>query len=149
MADSFPRKSFDCVQWTRNVRNRMYEETKHMSPEERVEWYRSRRPTNPGLARMWDNAKPPPGSPRGKDHRTQREDVHQGPRLLIEVVHYGAAGRYIANSMDGCIHTQADSLDEIRANVKQEVDRHLEATAPTPRPKYICMRFLRDEVIPV
>ena len=148
MNDRFPRKSFDCVQWTRNVRNRMYEETKHMTPEERVEWRRSKRPTDPFLARMWDNAE---GRREGRenDDGAQQADVFEGPRLLIEVVHYEAAGRYIANSWDGCIHAQADSLDEIRANVKQEVDRHLEATAPTPRPKYICMRFLRDEVIPV
>lgn len=67
MADGTRQKSFDCVQWTRKVRDQMYEETKHMSLEERLDWRRSQRPTDPVLARMWDNAKPP-HSAHGLDH---------------------------------------------------------------------------------
>lgn len=45
----------------------MYEETKHMSLEERLDWQRSQRPTDPVLARTRDNAKPP-RSARGLGH---------------------------------------------------------------------------------
>ncbi len=52
-------KLFDCVQWTRERRNRMYEETKDMSSEERRRWCKSQRPTGPFLAELYDRARPP------------------------------------------------------------------------------------------
>ena len=64
---------FDCVQWTREVRDEMYEETKHMSTGQRLDRLRSRRPTHPVLAKMWDNAKPLPSS-RWSGHGTHRVD---------------------------------------------------------------------------
>lgn len=54
-------KEFDCVKSMRKVRNQIYEETKHMSSEEFVQWLNSRRPTNPELAELWDRAKPSAG----------------------------------------------------------------------------------------
>lgn len=53
--DSPNAKEFDCVKWTRKIRNQMYEETKHMSREEYRQWLR-RRPTDPWLAAMHDRA---------------------------------------------------------------------------------------------
>ena len=38
MTDKAVEKPFDCVQWTRNIRNQRYEETKHMSREQRLHW---------------------------------------------------------------------------------------------------------------
>ena len=147
MADGTRRKSFDCVQWTRNVRDQMYEETKDMSPEERLDWQRSQRPADPVLARMWDNAKPPHSAP-GPHRGTHRSDGPDDTQIVIEITHHDATGHYAASALEGRIIAQGDSLDEIRANVKQAVGRYFDATAPLVRPKYICMRFLRDEVVP-
>ena len=59
MTNETREKSFDCVKWTRERRNRMYEETKDMSSEERRRWYKSQRPTDPFLAELYDRARPP------------------------------------------------------------------------------------------
>ncbi len=40
-------KKFDCVQFTREARRRIYEETKHMSHEELSEYYRAFRERDP------------------------------------------------------------------------------------------------------
>ena len=53
-------KAFDCVKWTRQIRDQIHEETAGMSHEERREWY-SRRPTDPVLARLFDRRKAPAG----------------------------------------------------------------------------------------
>ena len=53
-------RAFDCVKWTRRIRDQIHEETAGMSREERQEWY-SRRPTDPVLARLFDRRKPPEG----------------------------------------------------------------------------------------
>ena len=53
-------KAFDCVKWTRRIRDQIHEETAGMSREERREWY-SRRPTDPVLARLFDRRKAPEG----------------------------------------------------------------------------------------
>ena len=47
-------KDFDCVKWTREVRDRIYEETKHMTLAEYRQWLESRRPTQGALAKLWD-----------------------------------------------------------------------------------------------
>lgn len=146
MANRQAEKSFDCVKWTREVRDRMYEETKHMSFDEWRSWLDERLATNP-LAKNARIMTPP--STRWQDHGTHRVDGRDETQVLIEITHDGASGLYTANALRGRIHTQGASLDEIRANVKQAVDRYLDDTAPMARPKYICMRFLRDEVIPV
>ena len=40
-------KKFDCVQFTREARRRIYEETKHMTHEELGEYYRAFRERDP------------------------------------------------------------------------------------------------------
>lgn len=58
---SEPReKKFDCVKWTREVRDRINEEIADMSGEELREWF-SQRPTDPVLARLFDRRKSPEG----------------------------------------------------------------------------------------
>ena len=42
---------------------------------------------------------------------------------------------------------QGGSVEEVRANVKAAVDRYLDDTKLLPRPKFIRLRFVRDEVI--
>lgn len=52
-------KDFDCVKWTREVRDRIYEETKHMTLSEYRQWLESRRPTQGVLAKLWDRRADP------------------------------------------------------------------------------------------
>ena len=43
------------------------------------------------------------------------------------------------------IHTQGESVEEIRSNVKEAVDCYFDDTLP--RPKVIRLHFVRDEVL--
>ena len=52
-------KSFDCVKWTRETRDRINAEIKDMSHEELSTWFESRRPTDPFLAELYDRRTPP------------------------------------------------------------------------------------------
>ena len=157
MTSETRQKSFDCVKWTRERRDRMYEETKNMSPEERRRWSESLRPTDPLLADLYDRAKPPAsrrhdqGSPAvgraADDAHTTGE--HIVTEIMFEVSEDGVDGGYAASAPGYGIHTQGDSIEEVRASVKETVDRYLEDTMPLPRPKFIRLRFVRDEVIEV
>lgn len=146
MTNRARQESFDCVQWTRKIRDQMYEETKDMPPKQRLHRLKSTRPNDPVLAKMWDSAKPPPSS-RWRDHGTHRVEDRDETQVVIEISKDEATDRYTATALEGGIRAQGDSLDEIRANVKKAVVRYLDDTAPMARPKYICLRFLRDEVI--
>ena len=52
-------KKFDCVKWTREVRDRIYEETRDMTREERRRWSEARIRSDPLLARLYDRRKAP------------------------------------------------------------------------------------------
>ena len=52
-------KAFDCVKWTRQVRDRIYEETKDMTLAEYRKWLESRRPTHGALAKLWQRRTSP------------------------------------------------------------------------------------------
>ena len=61
------KKSFDVMKWLRETRDRHYEETKDMTPEERLRWLK-KRPSDPGLAELFDRikvVKPVPTAPGG------------------------------------------------------------------------------------
>ena len=67
------QKSFDVMKWLRETRDRIYEETKDMTPEEERAWY-AQRPTDPILAKLFDLRKVPgsgtgcqQGGPDGKN----------------------------------------------------------------------------------
>lgn len=45
-------KSFDCVKMTREIRDKIYEETKHMSRSEIIEWYNAAALEDPFFARI-------------------------------------------------------------------------------------------------
>ena len=54
-------KKFDCVKWTREVRDRIYEETKDMSAEERQRWREARIRKDPLLSEWFDRINAPEG----------------------------------------------------------------------------------------
>ena len=49
-------KSFKVMTWLRETRDRIYEETKDMTPDEELRYY-ARRPKDPFLAELHDRAR--------------------------------------------------------------------------------------------
>lgn len=54
-------------------------------------------------------------------------------------------GGYTASAAGFGIHTQGDSLEEIRRDVREAVDCYFNETMP--RPKLIRLHLVRDEVL--
>ena len=146
MTNEIREKSFDCVKWTREVRDRHYEETKDMSFEEWRRWLDERLSTNPLIAKMKERMVEPLGS-RRRDHEAHGIGDRDETQITVEITRDEAGGGYMASAMEGGIHAQGDSVEEVRANVKAAVDRYLDDTGLLPRPKFIRLRFVRDEVI--
>lgn len=55
-------KSFDCVKWTRETRDRISAEIRDMSDEELHRWLQARCPQDPFLAALFDRKTSPKGS---------------------------------------------------------------------------------------
>ncbi len=62
-----PIEGFDCVKWTRETRDRIYEETKDMSFEEQRAWSHARIRRDPGLAAILDRIVAPGAVPPRPD----------------------------------------------------------------------------------
>jgi hypothetical protein len=56
-------------------------------------------------------------------------------------------GGYYARALGQSIFTQADTWDELRANVLEAVSLHYEDTAA--RPQLVQMHYVKDEPIPL
>ncbi|MCY4255421.1 MAG: 2-oxoisovalerate dehydrogenase [Gammaproteobacteria bacterium] len=54
-------------------------------------------------------------------------------------------GGYSASALGYGIHTQGDSIEELRRNVKEAVDCYFDETMA--RPRLIRLHFVRDEVL--
>ena len=67
------------------------------------------------------------------------------PEIIFEVSEDEIDGGYSASALGYGIHTQADSLDELRRNIKEAVDCYFDETMQ--RPKAVCLRFVRDEIL--
>jgi len=65
--------------------------------------------------------------------------------VIFEVREDEVDGGYCASALGVGIHTQADSLDELRANVKEAVDCYFDESMEAP--KIIRLHFVRDEVL--
>ena len=74
--------------------------------------------------------------------------------IIFEVTEDEVDGGYSASALGHGIHTQGDSVEEIRSNVKEargceeirsSVDCYFDDTMP--RPKLIRLHFVRDEVL--
>ena len=146
MTNEIREKSFDCVKWTREVRDRHYEETKDMSFEEWRRRLDERLSTNPLMAKMKERMVEPLGS-RRHDYEAHGLGDRDETQVTVEIIRDEAGGGYMASAMEGGIHVQGGSVEEVRANVKAAVDRYLDDTRLLPRPKFIRLRFVRDEVI--
>jgi predicted RNase H-like HicB family nuclease len=65
--------------------------------------------------------------------------------IIFEVQQDEADGGYVASALGYGIHTQADSLEELRSMVKEAVDCYFDDTMQSP--KIIRLHFVRDELI--
>ena len=65
--------------------------------------------------------------------------------IIFEITEDELDGGYCASALGYGIHTQGDSLEEIRRHVKEAVDCYFDD--PMPRPKVIRLHFVRDELL--
>jgi predicted RNase H-like HicB family nuclease len=65
--------------------------------------------------------------------------------IILEVREDEADGGYTANALGYGIHTQGDSLEELRAMVKDAVSCYFDESMESP--KIIRLHFVRDEVL--
>jgi predicted RNase H-like HicB family nuclease len=65
--------------------------------------------------------------------------------IIFDVREDEADGGYVASALGYGIHTQGETLDELRAMVKDAVDCYFDETMQ--RPSVIRLHFVRDEVL--
>ena len=65
--------------------------------------------------------------------------------IIFEVTEDDVGGGYSASALGFGIHTQGDSLDEIRRNIKEAVDCYFDDKMR--RPSLIRLHFVRDELL--
>ena len=65
--------------------------------------------------------------------------------IIFEVTDDEVDGGYSASALGYGIHTQGDSLEEIRHNVKEAVDCYFDESMT--RPKLIRLHYVHDEVL--
>ncbi len=68
-----------------------------------------------------------------------------GTETVFEVSEDGLDGGYSASAVGPGIHTQGDTMDDIRRNVREAVDCHFDDSMVHPR--LIRLHFVRDEVL--
>lgn len=65
--------------------------------------------------------------------------------IIFQVSEDEVDGGYSASALGYGIHTEGDSLEEIRRNVKEAVECYFDDTMP--RPRLIRLHFVREEVL--
>ncbi|MDP3073513.1 MAG: hypothetical protein Q8N18_24710 [Opitutaceae bacterium] len=65
--------------------------------------------------------------------------------IIFDVREDEVDGGYNASALGVGIHTQGETLEELRANVKEAVDCYFDETMVAP--KVIRLHFVRDEIL--
>ena len=65
--------------------------------------------------------------------------------IIFEVTEDETDGGYSASAIGYGIHTQGDSAEEVRRNVREAVDCYFDETMI--RPRIIRLHFVRDELL--
>jgi len=71
-----PEKDFDCIGFKRKVQAEIYEETRGLSPEEQIEYFRRRAADGP-LGRWWKALERRSGAEAGKEVSSTATASHQ------------------------------------------------------------------------
>ncbi len=65
--------------------------------------------------------------------------------IIFEIREDEVEGGYVASALGFGIHTQGETLEELRTMVKEAVDCYFDETMESP--KLIRLHFVRDEVL--
>lgn len=65
--------------------------------------------------------------------------------IIFEVTEDEVDGGYSANALGYGIHTQGDSVEDVRHNVREAVDCYFDEAME--RPRLIRLHFVRDEIM--
>lgn len=65
--------------------------------------------------------------------------------IIFEVREDEVDGGYTASALGFGIHTQAETMEDLRTNVREAVDCYFDEDQPSP--KIIRLHFVRDEVL--
>lgn len=74
-----------------------------------------------------------------------RKGLASMSEIIFEVREDEVDGGYIATALGYGIHTQGDTVEELRSMVKEAVKCYFDES--TPSPKIIRLHFVRDEVL--
>ena len=77
--------------------------------------------------------------------RACEDSIKYMSEIIFEVREDETDGGYTASALGVGMHTEADSLDELRRNVREAVDCYYDD--PARAPKMIRLHFVRDEVL--
>lgn len=66
--------------------------------------------------------------------------------IIFEVQEDMVDGGFSAHALGAGIHTEGDTLEELKANIRDAVDCHFDANE---RPRMVRLHFVRDEVMAV
>ncbi|HEX4140744.1 MAG TPA: hypothetical protein VHY09_10385 [Candidatus Methylacidiphilales bacterium] len=69
--------------------------------------------------------------------------------IIFEVLEDEIDGGYTASALGFGIHTQGETLEDLRAKVRDAVHCHFGDGVPGPMPKIIRLHFVRDELLAV
>jgi predicted RNase H-like HicB family nuclease len=69
--------------------------------------------------------------------------------IIFEVTEDETDGGYVATALGHAIATQGETLEELRAMVREAVRCHFGDGAAGPMPKIIRLHFVRDEALAV
>jgi len=69
--------------------------------------------------------------------------------IIFEVTEDEADGGYVATALGHAIATQGETVEELRAMVRDAVRCHFGDGAAGPMPKIIRLHFVRDEALAV
>lgn len=79
--------------------------------------------------------------------RDWHDTFHFMSEIIFEVQEDDVDGGYVATGLGHGIVTQGETLEDLRAMVKDAVRCHFGDGAPGPMPKVIRLHFVRDEVL--
>ena len=65
--------------------------------------------------------------------------------IIFEVLEQPMGQGFLATAIGVGIHTEADTLEELRANVREAVDCHFDESMESPN--IIRLHFVRDELL--
>ena len=86
------------------------------------------------------------GQPGRKDRYNVARTKEVADSEIIFTVQESPEGGYEARALGHSIHTQAETLEELKAMLQDAVRCHF---APDDRPQLIRLHMVKDEVIPV